>query len=293
MSGRERITLNIGDVLIGIDCCGSCRSRISGGLYRDFLFQGEPEVSLTIHHHMPRLRPRQQELVFDSLSHWRLFRSNGANIVTLETSEMSPSLHCMAVFGPDFRQGDIYLADMGHEDFLADQAPSPLDHSLMQILTVCLMSKGRGLLVHACGVEWNGRGYLFAGNSGHGKSTMARLWNNQGLILNDDRILLSRRQGRTRMHGTPWHGDHKSGLSRGLPVEKCFFLEPGKENRAISIEGAHAGAMLLARSFPPLWDKWGMAFTLDFLSMMVAEIPFYKLAVVPTEDVVEFVKCLS
>ena len=46
------------------------------------------------------------------------------------------------------------------------------------------------------------RGFLFAANSTHGKSTTARLWRDQATVLNDDRIVLRRREGRRAERGT-------------------------------------------------------------------------------------------
>jgi hypothetical protein len=293
MSARESKTLEIGGVAIGIDWESSLSPLSPDGLYDNFVTGNQPEVSLSIHRGFPPLMPGPGELVFDSQAHWKLFQTNGRSVVTLQTSLDPQVPYSVAIFDSQFRHGDVYMfgptwSGLGPEL----DPPGALDHTLMQILTTSLMSKGRGMVVHACGVEHNGRGYLFAGNSGNGKSTMAGLWRNKGLVLNDDRILLRRSEGVIQMYGTPWHGAHKSGLGRGIPLEACFFLDRGESNKAFGVKNAAACAMLLARSFPPLWDDEGMRFTLGFACGLVAEFPTYELIFVPTEEVVDFILCL-
>ena len=290
---EERLTLNIADVAIGIDWDRRSDSLSSGGSYRDFLCRDEPEVAVTVHHGIPRFLPGPGDLVFDSQSHWKLFRNMGSTIVTLESPVPTPRRYCMAVFDDEFRHGDVYLSDSGYETGPNGSAPQSIDHTLMQILAVCLMSRGRGLMIHACGVDHEGRGYLFAGNSGHGKSTMAALWTDSGLILNDDRIVLGRSGDSFRIFGTPWHGTFPAALRRSVRLDKVFFLRHSGTNVAKPVTGASACSMLLARSFPPLWDREGMSFTLDLLSALVEEVRFYELGFLPSHEAVDFVLSLE
>jgi hypothetical protein len=156
---------------------------------------------------------------------------------------------------------------------------------------ILLLSRRTGILLHACGVDDNGSGYLFLGNSGHGKSTMARLWRNQhATVLSDDRIVVREKEGKIWMYGTPWHGDFKDFSARGMPISKVFFLHPDKENRAIRREGTDALNRLLTRSFPPLWDKEGMAFTLDFCHCLTNAFAFFDLHFRKDPSIINYVR---
>jgi hypothetical protein len=292
MSLRESRTLEIGGLAIGIDWDSSLGPLSSDGLYDNFVSGAEPEVGLSIHNGLPPFTPDSGELVFDSQSHWKLFETDGNIIVSLQSPLEGHSPYCVALFDGRYLHGEVYRIGPTSDIELIPGTPGALDHTLMQLLTLSLMSRGRGMMLHACGIEHHGRGYLFLGNSGDGKSTMARLWGNRGLVLNDDRIVLRRSEGVVQMYGTPWHGDFRSGVSHGVPLERCFFLDRGESNEAIGIKGSAACSMLLARAFLPLWDKDGVRFTLDFASELVAEIPTHVLTFVPTEEVADFILCL-
>jgi hypothetical protein len=148
-------------------------------------------------------------------------------------------------------------------------------------------------MVHSCGVDDRGRGYLFAGNSTHGKTTMARLLKDSAVILNDDRIVVRYKDDRFWMYGTPWHGEYTGVSPQGVPIGKIFFLQHSKSNSVEKINGARAASMLLARSFPPLWDSEGMKFTLNFCSELVSAVPCYRLNFKPDESVIDFVRCVK
>lgn len=191
------------------------------------------------------------------------------------------------VLAPDLKSGDLHMTGDGPQDV------DPLGYPLNQILWILLLSRGKGLLFHACGVDDNGKGYLFLGNSGDGKSTTAKLCFDHGLtVLNDDRIVVRQEEGKFWMYGTPWHGDFKEHSSHGLPIAKLFVLSHGNKNSAQVKSGAEAVSMLLARSFPPFWDKAGMVFTIEHCQRLVSRIPCYELTFAPNARMIDFVRSL-
>jgi hypothetical protein len=92
------------------------------------------------------------------------------------------------------------------------------------------------------------------------------------------------------MYGTPWHGDFRAWSPQGIAIEKMFFLHRGNGNAVVPKGGAEAVSMVLARSFPPLWDEAGMAFTMDFCHRMVNKVPCYELSFAPGRNVLDFVR---
>ncbi len=248
-----------------------------------------------LHEGVPRMHVRQEDLVFDSQAGWSLYRVDGQHVFFLRDVVQGPdSPYVAAFFDQEFRTGEIHrLVRDSERSPLDGLLNHPLTHPLGQVLMICLLGQGRGLMVHACGIAHEGQGYLFCGQSTHGKTTMAHLWEGNATVLNDDRIILRRCNGRVWMYGTPWHGDRAFVSPRGVPLDKLFFLSKGPRNSAVSLVPADACAMALARSFPPIWDYRAMEFTLGFLSDLVSEIPCYNLAFVPDASIVEFVSCVQ
>jgi hypothetical protein len=137
-----------------------------------------------------------------------------------------------------------------------------------------------------------GKGILFVGHSGAGKSTMARLWRGGANvpILSDDRIIVRKKEGVFWMYGTPWHGEGEFASPSGCPVDAIYFLKHARENKVAKTGEIEAASKLLTCSFPPLWDERGMKFTLDFLSELSKGVPCRELGFLPDEGIVPFIR---
>jgi hypothetical protein len=229
--------------------------------------------------------------VFDSGSVWSLFLNE--DIYFLQNCQLTYESipETLIRFAPDFRGGDAYLKNpVVDQSLWLDLFGYPLN----QILMILLLSSRNGMVVHACGINDSGRGYLFLGNSTSGKSTLAKIWHEKGAtVLNDDRIILREKDGAFRMYGTPWHGTFAETSLTELPVEKIFFLKHGTENLLFPKSGSEAVSMLLTRSFPPFWDQWGMEQVLGLLDRMAKALPCYELQFLPDERVLDLIRNLN
>ncbi|MFH0825414.1 MAG: hypothetical protein V2B18_21895, partial [Pseudomonadota bacterium] len=284
------IAIDVGGMVIGVRGDGPTLLPVLNPELRAFLTTSEPRVVLSLGHHMPKIPLNDCDIIFESPGDWRFCRSRGQDFFVSGFSDRNERPERVALFDRECTSIDVFDSVPPSDE---DRANILTDWPFCQVLTACLLGRGRGLLVHSCGVSDSGRGLLFVGNSGHGKSTMARLWAGRAIILNDDRIIIRRREDIFLMYGTPWHGDVKSCFPESVPVHKVFFLSQSTENYAVRVRGARAVAELLTRSFPPFWNAHGMSFTLDFAAALCAAVPLYELGFSPDEGIVEFVRCLD
>jgi hypothetical protein len=94
-----------------------------------------------------------------------------------------------------------------------------------------------GALVHAASSVRDGKGYLFYGESGAGKSTFAEV-NRRGTILSDDlSLLLPGEGGRLDLLGSPFRGTYEGGEPvRGrFPLAAAFRLVKGERAEVVSV----------------------------------------------------------
>jgi len=252
----------------------------------EFVIDIGAETKLRVHHDSFPRRSKGKK-IFDSGSTWALYYNRGKYVLQDSSLDSDPPPNQLVILESDFKSGDIYINYELDKNFL----PDPLGYPLNQVLMIILLSRCKGLMLHACGIDDRGYGYLFLGNSGHGKSTIARLWSeNQATVLNDDRIIVREKNGELLMYGTPWHGDFKEVSPKELPIRKLFFLRHGERNSAVPKNNAEAVLMLLARCFPPIWDKEGMEYTMGLCHRLVEKIPCYEFSFEPDRKIVDFVK---
>ena len=230
------------------------------------------------------------EKIFDSATFWQLYDLNGSYLFRFIFPGRGSLTYKVASFNPDFSLGEVHL----RRSFSKPETPiAPLDSSLDQLLVTNWLAKGRGALVHACGiVDSLGRGHLFVGQSGAGKSTMARLWENEPNIIvpSDDRIILRKMKNSIWMYGTPWHGDAGLASPARAPLTAVYFLEKGQKNEFVAQKPSDSISRLFSCSFPPFYSGEGIDFTLGFLEDVVKNVPCYELKFQPDKSVVEFIQ---
>lgn len=187
----------------------------------------------------------------------------------------------------EFRSGRVLLS---RRYFDSASPVYPLEYPLDELLMIHRLSRGGGVELHAVGIaDETGRGHLFLGHSGAGKSTTARLWlNRPGVtVLSDDRIILREREGRMFMYGTPWHGDAGIASPHSAPLSAIYLLDHGKSNERLPLSPGCAAAELFARTFVTHHSEEGIHCTLDFLDRVTREIPCFVFRFVPDESAVE------
>ncbi len=231
--------------------------------------------------------------VFDSGALWQLHRRNGSYLYSFTSSAIGSVPYKVASFDSSFTSGELYLH---HPYFESKPALYPLEYPLDELWMVNLLGQGRGAELHGCGVvDSQGEGHLFVGQSGAGKSTMARLWQPQpGIqILSDDRIVLRQSGQKLWMHGTPWHGEAGFSSAARAPLTRIYFLQHGQKSQLLPQRPAEAVGHLFTCSFPPFHDPEALDFTLGFFEEVVKAVPCFELQFLPDESVIELISGLS
>lgn len=209
-------------------------------------------------------------LVFDSGSVWKLYRDGAGYRIECTSEAFGAEPYKTAVFDDSFTRGTIFLR-------VADL--NPLDYPLDEVLIANLLGRGRGVELHSCGViDAEGRGHLFVGVSGAGKTTTARLWEGRARgIVSDDRVVVREHEGTMWMHGTPWHGEAELSVPGGAPLGGVYLLVQAGTNALVPLAKAEAVARLFRCAFPLFYDADALRFTLDFLERLAERVPVREL----------------
>jgi hypothetical protein len=227
-------------------------------------------------------------LLFDAGGSWRLLQSGSDFQFTFRSNRDSSIPYKTARFNPTFTAGDVQLSRQ-HFEHRSSERVYPLEYPLDELLMIHLLSQGRGVEIHGCGLlNASGRAYLFAGQSGAGKSTMARLWIDQpGVrLLSDERVVLRTDRDRITVHGTPWHGE--AGLAAPLAGELAavFFLHHAPAHSLVAADGARAAAQLLACSFLPFHTPEPIDRTAAAVERVTRSARCYDLWFAPDQSVI-------
>jgi len=170
-------------------------------------------------------------------------------------------------------------------------------YDFLQVLLINYFAqRDSGIFTHAIGIkDLDGKGFLFAGKSGAGKSTTARLWHKHSkvMVLNDDRIIVRKVNEKFFIHGSPWHGDFSDYLASRIetaPLEKLFFIHHAPKNTLREISQKEAFDLLYPALFPTFWNKRCLENIVSFCEDLIDSMPCYSLGFVNDKKIIKFVK---
>jgi hypothetical protein len=220
--------------------------------------------------------PRPGELLFESGGVWRAYRQPDGRL--LLTFRVGRTVYKSALLDPSITRGQIFFPRPARA---ASGPRSALQFPLDEMLFQQRWARDGLIEVHSCGVRDRSGVLLFAGHSGAGKTTTARLWNRfepRRTILSDDRVLLDPRGSKPiRAYGTPWHGAGRFGSTASGELRAIFFLEQARVSEAVRLHPAEAAARLFTRTFPPIWDRDCAQRVVDACGVVAERTPAFLL----------------
>jgi hypothetical protein len=288
-AGETRVSYRIAGISFGMTANHGLPLELDAEL-RDFAVeQTVCDVNIKVSL-VDSLRVPSQERLFDSGGLWSLFAENGGYRLNFLRWFRGETPYKSAWFDSEFRNGELSLS---RRFFSAAKPIYPLEYPLDEVLMIHHLACGKGLEVHALGVvDEAGRGHLFLGHSGAGKSTSARLWQKQkGIrILSDDRIILRSREGQIWMHGTPWHGDAGVASPDSAQLTHIYVLEQWPRNELVPMSRSLATAEIFARSFVPRHCPQALDHALGFIEQLSQKLPCDTFRFLPDQSAVEAIR---
>lgn len=146
----------------------------------------------------------------------------------------------------------------------------------------------RMIQIHSSMIDYQGKGLLFLGPSGIGKTTMAELWNKyrNALIINGDMNFVQETEECFLGWGTPWHGSSPYCENANVPVCALIVLKQAQENSIRRLEGFEKVQLVSNNIIYPTWLENGMELCLETLDHLLSSLPVYELSCRPDEDAV-------
>ena len=151
-----------------------------------------------------------------------------------------------------------------------------------------LLLKYDALILHSSFIRWQGCGILFSAPSGTGKSTQADLWAKykNAEILNGDRSILRKKDGRWTAYGLPFAGSSDIFRNESAPIRTIVMLEQAPENSISRLNPAQAIRRMMPEVTLHHWDPAFMNKGLDLILEVLGSVPVYLLRCLPDEGAV-------
>jgi len=167
--------------------------------------------------------PFEQQLISRDVFAWlSRFPDFQEDIPETEATIASSCLDGLLLFDPCTAAGRIYLLNEGPECF------RPL-HRLLWMYLAQVLGEKEACFIHGAALVKDNKGFLFLGDSGAGKSSLARVTEG-AIVFSDDSPILSRRNGDYQVYSSPYHqmdpskGLNKEAIGQSAGVEGLYFL---------------------------------------------------------------------
>jgi len=161
--------------------------------------------------------------------------------------------------------------------------PYPVDGLILYFLT----SLKGDIMIHGSGVICDGRGWIFTGKSGSGKTTMAKIFDSSGdRVVHDDRLILVKEGAGWMMHSTPVH---RNDEPRSAEVDHLWIISHGKSNISTPLSGAEAAGLILANCIQQNWDREASAQLMASVTDLAATVKVSRLSFLPDSRVRDYI----
>lgn len=210
---------------------------------------------------------------------WELWQDEAGHYIFY--NPLQPLLR-QIIIAPDFNHGQL----IGNFDLESNKI-RPLSQDLEIVLFSNWLAKFGDVILHASGFSNDGKGYVFAGDAGVGKSTLAAqfLADPAFSILGEDQVILRLKNGQIWVYGTPWHINHQMCTSKGVPLERLYFLERYGINQIKPITSTDGIKRLLQTAFIPYYRPDAVEAIFERFVLLSEKIPFMSLSYQLGEDV--------
>ncbi|MGQ9611032.1 MAG: hypothetical protein ACUVWN_17175, partial [bacterium] len=154
-------------------------------------------------------------------------------------------------------EGFFFLDNHGNKNItlLSSKKDSFLDNGYLELMllrafyTLSQQNNEKSILLHSCAVIKDSFAYIFTGKSGSGKTTIANLSINKGVILHDEFVIIHKNNN-LLVQGTPFHTKLPINTELSAPLKAVFFLKHGEELKICNVQHSQAFIELMKQTVP-------------------------------------------
>lgn len=183
----------------------------------------------------------------------------------------------------------------GDHEIIIDQNNKviPKTWQLFEVMNVIkVFAQFNTLILHSSFISYKDKGIIFTGASGIGKSTQADLWAKyqNSNIINGDRTLLKKSEGKWFGYGFPYSGSSNHCLNQSYEIKLIVALEQGNKNEIKRLSGIEKLKYVYSQTAINKWDKELNITIINLVEKLLSDVEVIKLSCLPNEESVEELK---
>ncbi|MBA3533498.1 MAG: hypothetical protein H0T73_16390 [Ardenticatenales bacterium] len=265
----ERLRINIGDIIF--------------------------DLNLPAAHLKTLLQSRYEPFLTDRAAIWQVTLTYDPSLKI----ENEPWIHHKGARTHFEIAGHTGWIDLDTREAVVSTPSDALAHSAVErvMAFVCMQELPRyhnALLLHGAGIVINGKGYVFFGASGRGKSTVSRLARARGQVLTDENVIIRLTPSGAELASTPFWGfgtpleDICRIPYQQVPLLGLYSLVHAPDFTLTALPPAAAVMELLTSEKVATERAASATAWLAMADRIIKEVPIYRLGFRPTLELWEF-----
>lgn len=211
------------------------------------------------------------------------FKIKCADIVIDIKCRYSYTKERCAAYLSDEESADITVceSDIDYDfasDIMKDSRPEFIEFTAVLNALIIKLFSFNAFILHSSAVSVGGVGVLFSAPSGTGKTTHTRLlkkvYGDKVYVVNGDKPLITYRNDKFFMSGTPWCGKEMISQNTTVPLDVVCFVERSDKNSIEKIDAKTAIKKLFSQVTLPKDDVESVQKYLVILNEMFSKVKF-------------------
>ncbi len=152
-----------------------------------------------------------------------------------------------------------------------------LKHALTNLYSAFIVYRGWGLLIHSSCIAHSGKAYLFAGQSGAGKSTVAKL-STPRPVLSDEASIIKIHSDKVEVFPSPFNSELKTSYpDKSCQLSGIYLLNQSLDIKTEPLKKADAILSILDKIFFWSHDRIETIKAIKLCRQFVDQVPAYHL----------------
>lgn len=187
----------------------------------------------------------------------------------------------------NYRETDAHAAEIIVENEAIEDPVDTLFTSLFALERRMIVHGA--LILHCAYIECRGKGILFSAPSGVGKSTQAALWEKyrNGKVINGDRALLRKDDGKWMACGWPVCGSSEICHQKNVPIHAIVMLQQGQENQVVRLSPGKAFGQIYPQITINQWNPEFVQTAMNGIKDLILQVPVWELTCDISEGAVQ------
>lgn len=216
------------------------------------------------------------------LEYFLYAREDGGFIVSFRDKARNPL--GIIDLSSDFRSAVVALLTNGDNVVMSSYAFS----TAMMLAYTFATANLSTLVIHSSVVKHKGKGFLFLGKSGTGKSTHSQLWlkniSDAELINDDNPIIRIKDTDNIMVYGSPWSGKTPCYKSIKAPIGALVGLHQSGKNKILRLQPVSAFVEILSSVATLICCRPCYDSIVKTVIRLSETIPFYSLECLPDDE---------